>query len=261
MLSYSEFNTIYGTEVEDIHESIAIVDGKLVFNYDEKKVGKDKVSTKFGKYKTFTPYVKKSDTIVAHNIFSIYNAKGVNVVDILKAIKKKSNIDMDEKDYHQFVNRSALYIQAKLAKGIDTIIAPTSSSPMLLDILDNLKHRLSGVMIFTNTFKKSNIDNIKIDKNHPKITPTIIKKLTEDIARAKKDGYFEMKKIFVPNRKFLSGYLELVDSKILNKYVKDKNVMIFDDVLASGTTFVEMIRTLELYEPKSLIGTTIFKTS
>lgn len=261
MFDFREFNEENALDVDNIDESIAIVNGKLVFYYNDKVADKEKVATKFGKSKAFTPYVKKTKVILAHDIFSIYQAKGVNVVDILKAIKKKSSIEVDEKDYLQFINRSALYMQAKLAKNIDTIIAPTSSSPLLLDILDNLKHRLSGVKIFTETFKKSNIDNIKIDKNHPKITPNIIKKLTEDLARAKKDGYFEMKKIFVPNRIFLSGYLELTDSKILGKYVKGKRVMVFDDVLASGSTFVEMIRTLELYEPESLIGATIFKTA
>jgi hypoxanthine phosphoribosyltransferase len=43
------------------------------------------------------------------------------------------------------------------------------------------------------------------------------------------------------------------------KMVMEKNVLVVDDILSSGTTMAEMIRQLEELEPSKIVGLTLFK--
>jgi len=253
---------------ENLLESIGIVDGNLVFDYNKLKAEPDELSTRFGKSTKaikFVPYVTTSDTILKHKIFSVYLAKGTSKTDILKAIKrhKTSNISLDVDSYKKFIQRTAIYINAKFVQklDIDTIIAPTTSSSLIEDLLEELKKRAPGIKLITKSFEKANIDDIVIAKDHPKITPEIIKYLETQMRKAKENGYFEMKEIKrTQMRKFISNFMQLTNDPSLRNQVDGKNVMLFDDIIVSGITTAEMIRNLEMYSPNSLVAVTIFKT-
>ena len=262
MKSFSE----YTKESQDILvESIGIVDGELVFDYNKITPGKEEISSKFGKKhkgEKFVPYAKTTETIIKHKVYSVYNAQGTNKTALLKAIKKQSNISISNEDYKQFINRTAMYMDYKLIRknDIKVIIAPHSSSPLLFDLINNLKKRNPKVIFISKSFEKNLPDKITIDKDHPKITPDIVKYLEKEIQKAKSNGYFAMKEIKrVQMRKFISNIFKLSPDVSL-KNIEGKNVMLLDDIVSSGSTTADMIRNLENYSPNKVIPVTIFKT-
>lgn len=214
----------------------------------------------FGKSK-FEPYKTSTENV---NVFSVYSSKGNT--NILKAIKHlgDNNVDVKTSEYLQFIKRTSIYISSKILKNknIDYIVTPQSSSNILNDVLDDVSKMNPHIKILRENFKKIvDIDKIKILKDHPKITPKIIKMLEKVISNAKSDGYFQIKNIkAVQFRKFVTGYMELIDSYKYEK-LKNKNILLLDDVYSSGTTIAEMINKLKMYEPNNIIGITLFKNA
>ncbi len=136
----------------NLQEAIGISDGQLVFNYNNAP-SSEEISSRFGKKhrgEKFVPYSTTTQSIIKHNVYSVYFAKGVKKTEILKAIKRKSNISMSTEDYNQFINRTGMYIDYRFIRkfNINTVLAPASSSPILIDIIDNLSKRNGDVVFF-----------------------------------------------------------------------------------------------------------------
>ena len=248
-------------------ESVGIVDGKLVFDYNKLVASSTEISTKFGKTTggkknqiKFVPFQTTTDTLIKHKVYSVYSTKGVNKSTLLKTIKKQSNLAIANEDYNQFINRTAIFISAKIIKAnkIDTIIISQSSSHILLDLIENIANRNPSITFMTKVFTKAKPDQIIINKTHSKITPEIINSLEKQVTKAKDNGYFQMKRIKVQFRKFIQNFIELTADKSLKK-LENQNVLLMDDVISSGITLSAMAQLIELYSPNSVVMATIFK--
>ena len=184
----------------------------------------------------------------------------------MKTIKGQTSTKIDKEQYNQFINRTALYLSTILRKQkIDILVTGESSSKLNDDLLKNLKSRMN-VEIYPKIVGKvpvSRMNKIKIDTSgvtggQAKIDK-VTKTLMTGIKASKAKGIFKAKDYYKPYLKFLSGFFETLDPKVLTKF-KDKNVAIIDDVLSSGSSMGEIMRHIEGAQPAKVIGMTIFKT-
>jgi hypothetical protein len=216
--------------------------------------------TKLGKGKAFQPYIAKGINVAHHPVYSVY--KMVQATAVMSSIKGKGPYEVDQNDYAQFLKRTSFFLYSKVIKpnNIDVIITPKSSSNILNDLLVDLQQRAQGVEFYPEHFVKSvDPSQIKIDTEHPRMTPKILAGLQGVLNKAIRDGYLEMKKFDKRFVKFVSNYFSLAGP--LSKRVNEtSNILVLDDVLASGATFVELFRNLEGYDYNTLIGASIFKT-
>lgn len=248
--------------IEDITtEDLRVIGNKLVFGGSDGS-SSDEVTTKtkFGKNKSLEPYVMSGAKVSGVPVFSVHKA---NSTEILKALKNKNEVEVDPRDYEVLVDRTAVYLSRLLRqKGVDVIVTPTSSAPLLSDLTDAIRKRMPHVTFLKDSFQKvgpESIDKIKIRYDLPGMTPNIERGLKGVLSKAKKDGYFEVKKVDKRFAKYLTGYFELTDPKLINK-LQNKRVVILDDVISSGATFSEIINTVRMTNPEQLFGITIFKT-
>jgi len=260
--------------VEDqLSESISIVDGQLVFDYnDDQKKG---TSTKFGKRKT-----KKGEIVVFNSspekfqgvtVYTVYKTAKKSA-DILRALKKKNNINLTQKDYEQFLKRTAAFISGKttgyldkesvigLLNNVDVIVTPQTSSFLLKDILDQISSIKPHIKIIHEAFVKTNVDDIVIDYADFNVSDAVKNRMKQLMSEAKKQGYIEINKVPKTFLNYLSNVLNLNQTKVLQKYIDGQNVVIFDDILGSGFTMKEMILSMKMYSPNSIHGITLFKT-
>lgn len=249
LLSFNEFL--------ELRESIKQSATGLVIDYSDA----EGVSTKFGKTKQFDPYVTQNAKVRGIPVFSIYNVdkdKFPDTTDILKQLKAQKNVS--QKDYQDFITRSAIYITAKILpkvkmktyehKSVDVIITPDSSSTILDDLIVALKVRNPHIVFIPRLYVKNEVDKIKIDTDNPKITPAIIKSLRYALNRAEAEGSFQMKKFNKRDTIFLQNFYKLKNNAKINKF-KNANVCVLDDVISSGATLSSLMQ--DVIDIKSLL--------
>jgi len=247
-MNFPSFKSFFIESIEIIHNN------ELIFNYQD--YSKEKQSTKFGKDKKFTPFKTQNKMTFGYPVYSIY--KFDKNVEIIKAIKKQSMIKINPQDYEHFLKRSAIYITYKLLKNIDVIVAPQSSSFILYDLLEEIKKRNPHIKIITDAFKKNPIEKIEIDFENFNIDDKTKRNLERTLNKMKQQGYFELKKF--PKR-FTDLIKNVIDktSNLKYKYIENKNIAIIDDFYGTGFTMKHMIEILKSFNPKNIIGITLFK--
>jgi phosphoribosylpyrophosphate synthetase len=255
-MKFSEFESTL-----NLLEKIKVDNGSLVFDYKDKGKGVSKTSigTSFGKSK-LKPYAKSDSILNGKTVFSVYQSSGAT--EIMAALKGKNDINVDSEDYVHFINRTAIYLYKVLQdKKIDIIMSPKSSSPLVDDLLDAVKERLPHIITYKAVFEKIPKEAIKdvYMEDDPRVTDKIRKSFEAIKKAAIKKGYFAMVKIDPPFRRFVRGFFQEIDPKIVAK-CEDKNVALLDDVIASGTTISEMMRMIGAAGAKDVMGITIFKS-
>lgn len=247
MISFREYT-------QTLNEAFDIVDGKLVFNAPASNSG---ISSKFGKGKTYTPFIKKVEGVPDLFSYSLYQAKSENATAILKAIK---SADMNNPAVKAFIVRSAIYA-ARVLRSLkaDVIVTPHSTSPLVNTFVSELAKRISADIFVDSFAKRPDLTKIEIDTSHPNITPAIAKSMKSTLNRAIKQGYLSVKMFAVMHRKFLKNMFELTDPKIIDK-VNDKNVLIIDDIMTSGTTTKNIYDILKTNGANNVSALTLFKS-
>lgn len=211
------------------------------------------VSTSFGKGKKHTPYRKKVEGSSVLT-YSLYAAKTSSGKDGIKAIKR-GLLPSDE--YDKLIKRSAVYaVRLIKDKKIDVLVVPKSSSPLVMDLAKGIAARAQGITIVLDIFDKVDPSRIVINTEHPKITPDIEKSLAASLRKASQVGYFEMKKIHNPWRKFLTNTLAF---KGKDDEFEGKNVLLLDDMVTSGSTLKEMKVAADNAGAKSVAILAMFK--
>lgn len=234
---------------------------RLNFNYNDPRgtsttMGKGTAASKF------TPFLTKSKALDGYSVYSVYTSKDPSTTDVLKAIKRKSGIQMNEADYQHFITRTAIFITSKILApmAVDCIITPKSSSNVLNDLIVQLQSRNPHITFLPESFVKTvDLSKIEVDTTQPGITPAIAKTLSGILKAAIKTDKFEIKKALPQYRKYFRNFFEVVDPAILEKF-QGKRICVLDDVLSSGSTLLAIMRSVSDYNPTSVIGTAIFKT-
>ncbi len=224
---------------------------QVVIDY-ETKTG-DLINLRFGKCE-LKPYTKNIEGVEL-DAFSLYTSKGSDATIILKQLKV---MHINEIVYNQFLNRSAVYA-ARIIRDlkIDIIVTPKSSSSLTKDFAQKIKERNPGIEYLLDSFVKSeDPSKITLDLESKKLSDNTIKKLESSIRRGVKLGYFQMKWILPPYRKFLKNVFSYTGNA---KKFEDKTVLIIDDVIASGSSLVSIFQTLQEAGAESVKCLTIFK--
>jgi len=226
-------------------------DNQVIIDY-KSKVG-DLINLRFGKSE-LKPYIKNIEG-VALDAFSLYTSKGADATHILKQLKA---MQIDKVAYNQFLNRSAIYATEIIRDlKIDIIVTPKSSSSLTHDFAQKIKERNPGIEFLLDSFVKAeDPSKITIDLESKKLSDSTIKKLESSIRRGVKLGYFQMKWVLPPYRKFLKNIFSYTGNA---KKFEDKKVLIIDDVIASGSSLASIFQTLQEAGAESVKGLTIFK--
>jgi hypothetical protein len=249
--------------IRDIVEKITIdpLDRKLRVDYN----ATDGVSTSLGKSTNknkFIPYLSKSQELAGYTVYSVYSSHDPDTTDVLKAIKKRSDIQIDPEDYRKFVTRTAIFITAKIfsSEQIDCVVTPRSSSNILNDLIAELKTRNPHIKFLPESFVKTvDLSKIELDYTQPGLTDKIARSLNSIIRSATQTGRFEIKKALPHYRKYFKNFFEVVDPAILRQF-RNRRVCVLDDVFSSGSTLVAIMKSISDYAPELVIGTSIFKT-
>jgi hypothetical protein len=240
-------------------KNITIQNKELNFDYSNNN--KDTINTSLGKTSKGVKYSPRITTLFNSRvkIYSPYSKKSSSrSTDILKSIKKKSEIKMDELDYIKFIKRTAIFFMRIIRKeSIDTILVMESSSTLVQDLVDEIKDKLSdkSIKVFNDSIKKD-ITNLRVIRPL-KMSDSEFDGANNVILNAKENDNFEIKKIHPKHRKYVTGWIKVDDS--IKKEISNKNVIIFDDYITSGSTLDAICVELKLLEPNNLFGMTIIK--
>jgi hypothetical protein len=254
MLNFNQFNVL-------CNEGFIIKDDTVYFDANVP----DFIDTSFGKSKNHKPFESKMENGV---IYSVYNKQKTTedkegYSDILLAIKGQSTkYKIDYDSYRSFLSRTAIYMSNLILKeNIDTILVMDSSSPLLSDLTLEINRRLPKYYdMFTfskQIFKNPDIQSISIDTMGIDVSDNNYKSMQSTLNKMKNDGYFKIKSIYTPNRKFIKNWLK-INNNILSKIV-DKRVALIDDILTTGSTLQEANRLLNDAGVSYTVALTVIK--
>jgi len=251
-ISFSEYVN-YMTE-----SKLDIFTDKLVWISDKNVDYSTGIKTNFGKGKLFSPYVKKiiagyGDVI---NSYSMYLASSDNSTEVLKKIK---TADFNDATFKNFMSRSGIF-GAKIFKEIggDILVTPKSSSLLNIELAKQISAKTKAPVMESAFIKNSNVFNIGINYDDPRLSEKVAKGLESILKRAQREGYLKMVQVLPQNRKFLTNVFQLVDDNTLDKFY-GKHVVIVDDVMTSGAT-IQSIYSLISSGAKQVSVITMFKS-
>jgi hypothetical protein len=229
---------------------------------------KEEIST-FVRRQPYETNLKGSGGSVVYSIFNYLSSP--EATKLLSSIKGKGPYKVNPKQLDTFLIQTALASKSIIEKlKPDVIIYPKSSSTLVADFAKKIGEKHDIKIINDAFFKKVlNPEDIEplINTSHPdweKFSsehPGEVKKLKMSLSKMIKDhgGNLELKKMYKPYMKFIKNFIEMQDAYEILEAVIEKNVLVLDDVLSSGSTMLEMIRQIAEMEPKSIAGLTIFK--
>lgn len=240
--------------ISELLEKISI-DGEHV-KFDYNATGGQ--SSKIGKGK-LQPFVSRSKEIKNNTIYSVHLKSDDEFVNIVKAIKKKNDIQIDPKDYQYFLNRTSLFLARILkAEQTDVVVTVKSSHKFIDDLSEYIKNRLPYLKFYHSAFaKQADISKISV-ADDPRVSDNIRKSLETVIKQSIERGSFEIKRIPPQYRKFIKNLIAPSDANLLHK-LEGKSVCVLDDVFSSGLTIVNMIDQIKMHNPSNVFGLTVFK--
>jgi phosphoribosylpyrophosphate synthetase len=161
-------------------------------------------------------------------------------------------------------------IDLMLSKGINNLnqIEPLSSFDVIIfpkstsKILDLLKIKLSAkagnnTLVASDLFIKNTLDNIKLNQEKlDKLTPKNKDNTLKILNKVFSQESFQLKAIPPQYRKFIENFLSFnseTEKRIFNA-ITDGKVLLVDDILTEGTTFLNMAKLLENYGVNSITG-------
>ena len=173
-----------------------------------------------------------------------------------------------EHDVYRFFRR---FVQ--IAKGIktkyDTIIKIPSKSDLNNIFISNVSRIIGCENVITDSFCKMFASEVhelinykKIHDENPNNYERIARQLEQHVRKQDidDDSFFSFKEIPPPLRKYIGQVFRQKDTMLdLSPQINDKDILILDDTIASGTTISHMCEcVLDLYTPKSITIITLF---
>ena len=262
LLNFESFNKV-------ISEGFELKDNVFYFDAYSDKI----VNTSFGKGRKMAPREMKLSLGKANAIYN--RAKGATDEEyrsLLLALKGKGNHTIDRDSYHKFIKRSVIYFSSIIKNyDFDLILTMESKSPLLMDIIADLKHYLmpgqlcmnfdEADMKFKDGVKKvKDFAAIVFDKHKiggDRVSEKTYNSQMEILKEMASNGYFEMKKIVPQFRKGLTDYLE-VNHNFLSKII-GKKILLIEDYITSGESLKEASRKLHDAGAKDILALCLIK--
>jgi hypothetical protein len=212
------------------------------------------------KLQTYNRYVSSKQ---GFNLYYAYKFNK-NIDKKLKGLLRDSIKYADESfiksnDMEVFLSKGINnFNQMESLNKFDIIVFPKSSS----HILNIIKQKLSAksgmnTLLASDLFVKNTIDNIqynydKLDKLSPENREKILKLLNKVFSKES----FKLRSIPPQYRKFISNFLSFnsdTEQRIFNS-ISEGNVLLVDDILTEGTTFINMSKLLQNLGANSITG-------
>jgi predicted amidophosphoribosyltransferase len=194
-------------------------------------------------------FLAKGKNVLNVETYSVGNYSDVETLKILKLQFSETS------ENAKFIKTNIIPKLSSKFNNIDVIVYPYSSSKLLKFFSEELAKQTNCKTI-PDAFIKSLPSEISIDTNGVVLELKTLKSLYKIIETAETNGYFELKKVPLQFRNFFTGYIKL--SKDSNSFI-DKNVLVVDDVLSSGSTISEIYKILYANGAKSITGVTLLK--
>jgi len=230
-------------------EGIFAKDDELIFDYSSEEGVRVKLGTKKVKYKSYTTKID------GNLVFSLYGITGENK-NILRALKGESSVKVNKKDLDYFLQRSALYAFHIISKEIDIILYSENSYYLFDRFIKDLSSKFSSksLKIFQSIYKLSpSVISIKPD------APAKYLKDLEDLLKhlRKKEKIKLRNDIPLKFREYFTNFISIRDE--VQSKIENKNILVVDDILTSGSTFSELFTILKLRKANVMYGLTLFK--
>jgi hypothetical protein len=184
------------------------------------------------------------------------------VTELLKAIKGKSDMKPDGNQLSRFFDDTAAYLVAGLKQQKikpDVIVCPASSSTVTKEFSMRLAKALDAKVV-TDAFLKQKAFKLEDDraagikqcekfvdfdliktKYHGDDADKFAKQVATSVYQSiKKHGTLELKDVYKQFGKFVKGFMDKQPD--IEYDLMDKEVLVVDDVLSSGSTMSEMMR-------------------
>ena len=235
-------------------------DNNLDFNYK----GKEGLKITLGKGKgiTFEPFASQSKDFGGSTVISLFSTshmKGMDreeiVTPIMKALKGQSATEVNKDEFKKWLRQAGLVIGKHLAKTYkpDAVLAVKSSSQLNNMFTKEVANHLPGVAIIPDAISKADISKITASD---KATDKQKKDIERVLKKAKATGVLSMKNVHVSLRPFFKGVMQVED---IAKNIEGKTIIIIDDLMTTRAAQMHTIDVIKQYNPKEVIGVTIFK--
>jgi len=228
-------------------ENIISKDNQVVFDYSTTNGINTALRNK--------PYSSKSSRLFGHTVLSLYLLTA-NETPLLRALKREDNKEINNEDMEYFIKRSVSYAYRYLPKDLDYIIYNKNSFPVLDKFIEQLALKFqSKTLNVSQSIYKTSTNKLYLKDNIPKKYKAAAENLL--IKLKQKDTIKLRDEIPLRLRMFFGGFISIEDN-VLNK-LKNKNILIVDDVFTVGTTFSQLFQLIKQYNPNQLMGLTLFK--
>lgn len=257
-------NMLFQKKAQEILEALYIDPDTDELNFTYK--GKDGLNVKMGKGKgvQFEPYISNSKDFGGSRVVSLYSTSNIKgearekiLTPILKALKGQSTTAVNKDEFRKWLKRAAFVMGKYIRDQIkpDAILAIKSSARLNNMFMEELAKQLPRVSIIPDSIEKASIDNIKIDS---KADDKQRKALEKALAKAKQSGILSFKKIHVSLRPLLKGVMKSSIENI-SDIIENNTIIILDDIMTTRQTQRAAIEVINQYNPKEIIGVTLFK--
>lgn len=238
-------------------------------------------SSEFGKRKKdgssitakFEPF---KSSLFGIPVFSVYNLAYIDDTPLspseqrAEAVLFVRSVKTNPEMYADVIRRTAIYIAAfAKERKIDTIVTTPSSSRLIGMLITEIRRRMFNAQ---GTIVKSFEQQIrKIDKfddvmfrKPERMSDDEFERLKERVRKnMQKSGTIEMKRIPAKDRKVIASVFTFNNAdgtSMLNELdVIDKNVLIVDDMVTTGTTAASIVNQVKQFNPASVSAITMFK--
>lgn len=230
--------------------------------------GKDRISSKSGKNFVMksgnSPWIKKlTQDLTCFSVYRVVKTQtdSLNPVDVIKAIKDPKGdygVEIPRNVIDEILNESVDVCEPWLRKlDFDLVTTPQSSKTLSIRFARKISERFNKELLPSAILK--NLPDAKISDDLPaSYSQKSITNLHRNLERMKVSQEKNMHKYFRPqDRKYLTNWQKIRGDENIKK---DSKVILVDDVITDGSTFIEMKRVLESVGMKVAGCITLFRT-
>jgi hypothetical protein len=230
--------------------------------------GKDRISSNDGKNFVVkpgnSPWIKKLTPDLS--CFSVYRVvktptdslDPIDLIKVLKDPKGDHDVELLKGVIDEILNKGVEICEPWLQNlEFDLIATPQSSKTLSIRFARKISERLNKELLPSAILK--NLPDAKLSSDLPSsYSQKSIKNLHRNLERMKVSPEQNIHKYFRPqDRKYLTNWQKIRGEENIKK---DSNVILVDDVITDGSTFIEMKRVLESVGMKVVGCVTLFRT-
>lgn len=230
--------------------------------------GKDRISSNDGKNFVVkqgnSPWIKKlAPDLICFSVYRVVKTPtdSLDPIDLIKALKNPKGdygVELPRNVIDEILNKGAEICEPWLQNlEFDLVATPQSSKTLSIRFARKISERFNKEFLPSAILK--NLPDAKISSDLPaSYSQKSIANLHRNLERMKVSPEKNIHKYFRPqDRKYLTNWQKIRGEENIKK---DSRVILVDDVVTDGSTFIEMKRVLESVGMKVVGCITLFRT-